>query len=151
MDFFSNLFSSSDMLNEQIAHRIMDATPEDAMAVAIADLSGNMWTNQSNDFIDWQEHEDAIALILERLADGQEIVLANCGDYCFVACDIEIESFSKGYAIIALDSQFLADIETKYPLVEFSLKQISVLASAIQANNSVIHDSLKKANATIGS
>ncbi len=148
MDIFNNLFSSSDMLNEQIARKVVDANPEDAMAIAIADFSGNMWTNELNDFIDWQEYEGLIALVFDRLKDGQDIVFASSGNYCFIACDIEIDSFSKGYVIIALDSQFLTNIDAQLPIVEFSLKQISILASTIHANNSIVHDTLRKTQAT---
>ncbi len=148
MDIFNNLFSSSDMLNEQIARKVVDATPEDDMAIAIADLSGNMWTNELDDFVDWQEYEGTTALIFDRLADGQEIVFASSENHCFIACDIEIDSFSKGYVIIALDSQFLTNIDAQLPIVEFSLKQISILASTIHVNNNVIHDTLRKTHTT---
>ena len=149
MDIFNNLFSSSDMLNEQIAQEVINNFSQSNMAIAIADLSGNLWTNQSHDFVDWQEYSALINSMFSRLDDGQDVVISNSGNYCFVASDLEIDFFSNGYVVIVLDKQFLGNIDVHFPIVEFSLRQVSVLASTIQKNNCVIHDSLKKSHTPI--
>jgi len=141
---FKELFSSSDMVNEQLACEVFRAVPEEGISIAISDKNGDLWANRDDRILDWSKSNDDIDTLFSRLDDGVEIAMLPCESYCLFATDITVNMTNSGYALLAVANNGQPDSLAQLPLIELCLNQMSLLAATIQKNNIIHLESIKK-------
>jgi hypothetical protein len=135
MDIYEPLFSTSCVLNEQIARQVFDILPERGPVVAIIDKDNHCWPNDSEKFANLHINESFIRDLCEKINDGVEPVISEINECSIVVSQLSTERTNCGYVMIALPKYNAEATLANMDLVEIVLNQISLIAKLIEKNN----------------
>jgi len=148
MDVYDSMFSTSCVLNEQIARQIFEILP-DGVIVAIIDKEGHSWPSDSEKFSLLNLHESQLKELCSRIDDGAEPVVTQIKDYCIIASQLTTERTNCGYIIAALPNcSAEADFVSPH-LIELLLSQFELIARLVE-KNSLLYELQMKQFGTYG-
>ena len=146
MNMFDLLFSSTHMLNEQIAQELFDIMPEQGVVAAITDDLGNWWPSNEDKFRQILSDRGTLEHMCSRVDDGEELVVGQIADFGVVVSQLSTESLDCGYLVIALEKHTHQATVAQMDMVELIINQTNLIARLIEQNNQTYHDELKKLN-----
>jgi len=135
MNMYDSLFSSSCMLNEQIARQVFEVLPEDGPIMAIMDTEGNCWPNDSEQFSRLNIDESFLSQLYSRIDDGAEPVITQVDQASIVAAQLVTEQTNCGYVILALPQYSPESTLKNIDLIEILLNQVTLIANLIEKNS----------------
>ena len=124
MNIYDSLFSSSGMLNEQIAKEVFSVLAGQDTALAILDPGGTFWATDdrfSEVFAD-QEH---LRRLCERIDDGDDPIITQIDDFSVVAAQLATNQINCGYLIIILPGYNPETVLPEAGIFEKSFPQVS--------------------------
>ena len=143
MNIYDSLFSSSGMLNEQIAKEVFSVLAGQDTALAILDPGGTFWATDdrfSEVFAD-QEH---LRRLCERIDDGDDPIITQIDDFSVVAAQLATNQINCGYLIIILPGYNPETTMVSMDLIEIVIGQMGLIAGLIEKNNRLHHLRLKQ-------
>lgn len=143
MNIYDALFSSSFMLNEQIAREIFDILPEQAPLLLICDKDGNCWPSDQDKFDIFFHDMSQIEQICSVIDDGGDPVIGQIEDCGLVATELEAAGGHYGYLIMVLQHHTPESTLAAVDLIEMFLNQTNLVARLIEKNNQIHHQQLK--------
>ena len=144
MDIYDSLFSTSDMLNEQLANELFAIMPSDGPLVAIVDRQGTCWASDEEKFLQVFSDNQQLKQICTRVDDGGDPVITRIDEYGVVATELLVQQVNCGYAIILLPGYTCESVMENSDLIELVLNQIALIAGLIKKNNQLHHAKLKE-------
>jgi len=135
MDMYDSLFSSTRVLNEQIARQIFDILPEHGPIMVIMDREGNCWPSDSDKFSKLDVSESFLKELCAKINDGVEPVVTQEGDCSIIATQLATDQTNCGYVIIALPQYSPESTLINIDLIEIVLNQLGLIAKLIEKNN----------------
>ena len=144
MSIFDELFSSHEMINEQVAHEVFNLLPEDDMFLVIRDSQGSNWISDTEKYERYFCGDTSVNLICQRIDDGEELILSSINGCGVAGGLIRNQHDGFGYAIICQPSKDTSGMLFNVETLELSLKLISLVASLVSKNNYVHHASLNR-------
>ena len=124
MNIFDSLFSSNNMLNEQIARELFTVIPQPGPFIAILDGMGNYWLSDEERFSQAFTDGDRLEQICARIDDGGDPVICQANDCTIIAtqlltepikCDEQIDC---GYVIIGSEQYSPESVLTNMEMIE---------------------------------
>ena len=143
MDMYDSLFSSSCVLNEQIARQIFDILPEHGPIMVIMDRDGNCWPSDSDKFSKLDVGESFLKELFAKNDDGAEPVVTQESDCSIIAAQLATDRTNCGYVIIALPQYSPESTLVNIDLIEILLNQLGLIAKLIEKNNTLCERQVK--------
>jgi len=143
MDMYDSLFSSSCVLNEQIARQIFDILPEHGPIMVIMDRDGNCWPSDSDKFSKLDVGESFLKELCAKIDDGAEPVVTQESDCSIIAAQLATDRTNCGYVIIALPQYSPESTLVNIDLIEILLNQLGLIAKLIEKNNTLCERQVK--------
>lgn len=143
MNIYDSLFSSSDMLNEQVAGELGEFMLAEGAFVTILDSEGNYWISGRERFSQFLPEGKQLKQTLAKLDDGFDPVIdqtAGCG---FVVTQLSTERINCGYLFLVLPGYTAETTLANIEVIELLLGQVEVIARLIEKNNQLHHLQLK--------
>ncbi len=143
MDMYDIMFSTSGMLNDQMARQIFGILPEDGPLVVIRDRAGNCWPSRSDDMNRLGLGEAYITEVCDRIDDGAEPVITEHNGCGIVAAQISTERTPCGYIILAWEGYPSERILNESVTFDIILSMVSLVARLIEQNNQLFERQIR--------
>ncbi len=137
MDIHDSLFSSSCMLNEQVARQIFEILPEDGPMMVILDRDGNCWPSDTERFMQLNLSEVLVGNLCARIDDGNEPIVTQIDEHSIIATQLATEHANCGYVIIAIPHHSPESTLISSDIIEMVLNQIGLILRLIEKNNTL--------------
>ncbi len=144
MDIYGSLFSSSGMLNEQIAKEIFGIMPVQGPFIVILDGKGNYWASDEERFSQIFSDKQQLEQVISRIDDGGDPVISQIDDSSIVATQLATDQTNCGYVILVLEEYSPESTFANMDLIELLLNQIGLVARLIEKNNHLRHTQMKR-------
>lgn len=135
MSMYDTMFSTSCVLNEQIARQIFDILPGPGLVMVIMDKDGNRWPSDSEEFSKLNISESFLKELSAKVDDGDEPIITQVNDCSIVVAQLATEKTNCGYVIIALPQYSPESTLVNIDLIEVLLNQVNLIARLIEKNN----------------
>ncbi|MBM4024901.1 MAG: hypothetical protein FJ280_05755 [Planctomycetes bacterium] len=132
MDTCSKTFSSTHLLNEQIARQLFDVLPECGPIVVIVDRDGSVWPSRSEEFARLNLTETLRKDLQAKVDDGAEPVITQVGDATVIAAQLATDRTNCGYVLVALPRHTPDSALAQIDLVETVLSQVTLIARLVE-------------------
>jgi hypothetical protein len=144
MNIYDSLFSSSAMLNEQLARIIFEFTGPDGPFITI--LGPDELCRTNNESVFEQIFADKLFLgrICANIDDGNDPLVVPVDGYTIIAAQLIAEDVNCGYLIVALENSGRDDQLPHPGLVELLVNQFTAIAELAAKNNRLHHLQLKQ-------
>ena len=147
MDMYESLFSTSCVLNEQIAREVFDVLPEQGPVILIVDKDGHFWPSNSEKFSQLNISESFLKEVRTKIDDGAEPVVTHIDECSIIAAQLATERTNCGYVIIALPQYSPESTLINIDLIEMVLNQMSLIAKLVEKNNLLYELQMKQFSA----
>jgi hypothetical protein len=135
MDIYDSLFSTSFVLNEQVARQLFEVLPEQGPMMIIMDRNGNIWPSDSQEFARLNVSESFLKEICVKIDDGAEPVITQVNDCSIIAAQLTTGRNNCGYVFIALPQYSPESTLSNINLIETVLNQFNLIAKLLDINN----------------
>ena len=149
MNIYDSLFSSNDMLNEQIAGLLNDFVSAEGPFMAIRDARGNCWLSDEDRLSQFLPKGKTLEQILAKIDDGFEPVIDQTDNCSFVVTQLSTEQINCGYLFLVLPGYTAETTLANIEIIELLLAQVGLIAQLIEKNNKLHHLQLKHLSATL--
>ena len=144
MDIYDSLFSSSTMLNEQLARIVSEFTGPDGPLVAILGPDGVCRVNNESVFEQIFADEQFLNRICANIDDGDDPLIVPANGYTIIATQLIAENTNCGYLIAALENTGCGSQLPNLELIELLVNQFTAIAGLAAKNNRLHHLQLKQ-------
>ena len=144
MNIYDSLFSSSAMLNEQLARIVFDFTCPDGPLIAILDHDGLCRVSDESVFEQIFADKPFLDRICANIDDGDDPLIVPVSGYTIIAAQLVAEDVNCGYLIIALKNSSCDDQLPSLGLIELLVNQFTAIAELAAKNNRLHHLQLKQ-------
>lgn len=135
MGMYESLFSSSSILNEQLAREIFDILPEDGPIMVIFDREGKCWPSDSESYLKLNLSESLLDDICAKIDDGDEPVVSQLEDYSIVGAQLTTRRTNCGYLLMALPQYSPESTFVNIDLIDIVINQVGLIAKLIEKNS----------------
>lgn len=149
MDIYDSLFSSTDMLNEQIAGWFTDFVSADGPFIAIRDTQGNCWLSDEDRLSQFLPEGKVLRQVLTKVDDGFEPVIDQTNNSSFVVTQLSTDRINCGYLFLILPGYTAETTLANIEIIELLLAQVALIARLIEKNNQLHHLQLKHLSKTL--
>ncbi len=143
MDMYDSLFSTSCVLNEQIARQLFEVLPEGGPIMAIFDRSGHIWPSDSERWSKLNISESFLDDLANTIDDGVEPVITGIGECSVVGIQLATERTNCGYVAIALEQYSPESTLINIGLLETLFSQLSLIGRLIEKNSQLYELQMK--------
>jgi len=144
MDIFDSLFSSSDMLNEQIAREVFDIIPEHGPIIVILDKEDSFWVSDQQRYSEIFTDSQQLRQLCTTIDEGAEPVVSQINDCGLIAARLTVEGENCGYVFAVMAQHSPESTLASFDLLELVLNQIALIGKLISKNNQLHHLQLKQ-------
>lgn len=149
MNIYDSLFSSGDMLNEQIARELSDFVSAEGPFIAIRDMQGNCWLSDEERVSHFLPQGKLLEQTLAKIDDGFEPVIDQTDNCGFVVTQLSTEKVNCGYLFLVLPGYTAETTLANIEIIELLLGQVGLIAQLIEKNNQLHHLQLKHLSRTL--
>jgi len=135
MDTCDAMFSSTYVLNEQIARQVFEMLPERGPILVIMDREGNYWPSNSEEFAKLNLNETLLRDLRAKVDDGAEPVITQVGETSVTIAQLATDQTNCGYLVILLPRYSPESALTNIDLVEALLSQITLIARLVEKSS----------------
>jgi len=144
MDIYNSLFSSSTMLNEQMARIVSELISPDGPLVAILGPDGLCRVNNESVFGQIFADEAFLDRICANIDDGDDPLIVPVDGFTVIATQLIAENANCGYLIVALEDTSCAGQPPNLSLIGLLVNQFTAIAELAAKNNRLHHLQLKQ-------
>jgi len=149
MDIYNSLFSSSAMLNEQLARIVFEFIGTEGPLVAILGADGLCRVNNESVFGQIFADELFLDRICANIDDGDDPLIIHASGYTVIATQLIAENTNCGYLIVALENTDYVSQPLNLGLIELLVNQFTAIAELAAKNNRLHHLQLKQLCASV--
>ena len=144
MNIYDSLFSSSDMLNEQLAGELGEFMSAEGAFVTVLDSEGNYWISGGERLSQYLPKDKKLRQTLAKVDDGFDPVIDQTDNCSFVVTQLSTERINCGYLFLVLPGYTAETTLANIGIIELLLGQVEVIARLIEKNNQLHHLRLKQ-------
>ncbi len=150
MDMYDSLFSSSSVLNDQIARQLFEILPDQGPIMVIMNREGHFWPSNSEKFSKLNISESFMREFCQKIDDGDEPVVTQIDDFSIIAAQLATERTNCGYVFIVLPKYNPESTLINIDLIEILISQIGLIARLIEKNNQLYELQMKHQQGSSG-
>jgi hypothetical protein len=148
MNIYDSLFSSGDMLNEQIAGELSDFVSAEGPFIAIRDTQGNCWLSDEERFSQFLPHGKLLEQTFAKINDGFDPVIDQTDNCGFVVTQLSTDKVNCGYLFLILPGYTAETTLANIEIIDLLLGQVELIARLIEKNNHLYHLQLRHLSRT---